>query len=217
MAVGKYDVPSINLGAPLGTSIFQLVREREFADQNFDVLNKKYLENLKAQQKKLKPEEKDLKFIEEPRPGASHVICAVCREQFKDYYEHIFSQKHRRGVSGWSQIFNEIDRTIKDVAAHQDAKRLKQLYKIMKKTDGGDSASKNSNCVINPEDKPHIGNGEDNSSGSAINSKTTATHSDNELVGAFRTNRTTEENVVIDLDQEDSPVNLGKRSAVAPA
>jgi hypothetical protein len=85
----------------LGTSIFQLLREREFAEQNFEVLNKKYIENLKNQSKKLTPEEKDLKFIEEPKPGPSHVICAVCREQFKDYYEHIFSAKHRRGVSSW--------------------------------------------------------------------------------------------------------------------
>jgi hypothetical protein len=43
-------------------------------------------------------DEKHPKCIEEPRPGANHVICAICREQFKDYIEHIFSQKHKRGV-----------------------------------------------------------------------------------------------------------------------
>jgi hypothetical protein len=30
--VGKYDVPQINVNAPLGTSIFQLQKEREFAE-----------------------------------------------------------------------------------------------------------------------------------------------------------------------------------------
>lgn len=32
VVVGKYDIPSMNLRAPLGTSIFQLLREREFAE-----------------------------------------------------------------------------------------------------------------------------------------------------------------------------------------
>lgn len=32
--VGKYDLPAFNLEAPYGTSIFQLQKEREFAEQN---------------------------------------------------------------------------------------------------------------------------------------------------------------------------------------
>jgi hypothetical protein len=32
--VGKYDVPAFNFSAPFGTSIFQLQKEREFAEQN---------------------------------------------------------------------------------------------------------------------------------------------------------------------------------------
>jgi hypothetical protein len=91
----------MNLRAPLGTSIFQLLREREFAEQNFSFLNNKYSENLKSQSKVLTFEEKNPKSIEEPKPGANHVICAVCREQFKDYYEHVFSSRHRRGVTSW--------------------------------------------------------------------------------------------------------------------
>ena len=35
--VGKYDFPAFNLGAPFGTSIFQLQKEREFAEQNTPV------------------------------------------------------------------------------------------------------------------------------------------------------------------------------------
>jgi hypothetical protein len=66
----------------------------------------------------LSPTEKNPKYIEEPKPGANHVICAVCREQFKDYYEHIFSARHRRGVSTWSNIFLEIDTAVKEVEHH---------------------------------------------------------------------------------------------------
>jgi hypothetical protein len=30
--VGKFDIPAFNLNAPLGTSLFQLQKEREFAE-----------------------------------------------------------------------------------------------------------------------------------------------------------------------------------------
>lgn len=33
---------------------------------------------------KLSKEEKNVK-IEEPRPGPTHLYCAVCKESFKDY------------------------------------------------------------------------------------------------------------------------------------
>ena len=53
MYVGKFDIPQINVNAPLGTSIFQLQKEREFAEQNQRYLNQKYNENLAKQQIKL--------------------------------------------------------------------------------------------------------------------------------------------------------------------
>jgi hypothetical protein len=56
--VGKFDVPQINVNAPLGTSIFQFQKEREFAEQNQRYLNQKYTENLAKQQRKLLPHEK---------------------------------------------------------------------------------------------------------------------------------------------------------------
>ena len=59
--------------------------------------------------------EKHPQCIEEPRPGANHVICAICREQFKDYLEHIFSAKHSRGVHNNMSIFGEIDKLITDI------------------------------------------------------------------------------------------------------
>ena len=68
-------------------------------------MNKKYLENLTKQSKKLTPAEKRPGVIEEPKPGPSHVICAVCREQFSDYYQHIFSQRHKRGVIANHSLF----------------------------------------------------------------------------------------------------------------
>jgi len=57
-----------------------LQKEREFAEQNQRFLNKKYLENLTKQSTKLTPLEKRPPTIDEPKPGPSHVICAVCRE-----------------------------------------------------------------------------------------------------------------------------------------
>jgi len=113
---------------------------------NFTKLNTKYQENLKNQSKKLTIEEKN-PIIEEPKPGSTHVICAVCREQFKDYYEHVFSARHRRGVSSWSSIFLEIDKTIKDVVVHQSDKRRRNLDLILK------SGHSNLNFILNPEDK----------------------------------------------------------------
>ena len=113
--VGKYDLPAFNINAPFGTSIFQLQKEREFAEQNTQFLNQKYDDNILNMKRKKTKEEKHPKCIEEPKPGANHVICAICREQFKDYIEHIFSQKHKRGVSNNLQIFNEIDKVIVDI------------------------------------------------------------------------------------------------------
>ena len=82
----KYDVPSFNIGAPLGTSVFQLWREREFAEQNSKLLNEKYEKNLDKLTRKLTLAEKRPKYIEEPKPGTTHVICSVCQEKFTDYY-----------------------------------------------------------------------------------------------------------------------------------
>lgn len=104
--VGKYDIPSFNLKAPLGTSIFQLQKEREFANQNHPYLTQKYKDNIAALNSIKPKNERNPHFIEEPKPGANHVICAVCREQFRDYHEHIFSQRHKKGVQTVSHIFD---------------------------------------------------------------------------------------------------------------
>lgn len=78
--VGKYDFPAFNLKAPYGTSIFQLQKEREFADQNNTFLNQKYDDNIAQMKAHKSKDEKHPNCIEEPRPGANHVICAICRE-----------------------------------------------------------------------------------------------------------------------------------------
>lgn len=78
--VGKYDLPAFNLEAPYGTSIFQLQKEREFAEQNTQFLNQKYSDNIANMKRKKTKDEKHPKCIEEPKPGANHVICAICRE-----------------------------------------------------------------------------------------------------------------------------------------
>lgn len=175
---GKYDVPLMSLKAPLGTSVFQLLREQEFANQNRAFLNQKYADNLAKQSGKLTAQEKRPKYIEEPRPGAQHIVCAVCREQFKDYYEHIFSGRHRRAVGQWSSIFLEIDKAIKDVAAHQIEKRRKYLESILAQAHSS-AALQQQQQVANPEEKHPLSTlipqcAEDTSSGNAATQATLA-------------------------------------------
>ena len=57
------------------------------------------------------------------------MICAICREQFKDYIEHIFSPKHSRGVLNNHQIFNEIDKVIVGV---DNKSQLNEIYSYVK-------------------------------------------------------------------------------------
>ena len=66
-------------------------------------------------------------YIEEPKPGASHVICAICREKFTDYYQHIFSKRHQRGIEDNRSTFDMIDETIISIKTYQTEKekRLK--------------------------------------------------------------------------------------------
>ena len=54
--------------------------------------------------------------IEEPKPGPNHLICALCREQFKDYLVHVTSDLHRnKGVMRNMEIFFQIDELLKEM------------------------------------------------------------------------------------------------------
>ena len=103
--MGKFDIQASNFKAPYGTSVFQLAKEREFAQVNQDNLNKRYEKNVVESERKLTQAEKNPTFIPEPRPGETHVICAVCREKFTDYYAHIFSDRHKKGISDNASLF----------------------------------------------------------------------------------------------------------------
>ncbi len=48
------------------------------------------------------------------------MICAICREQFKSYIDHIFSARHLQGVNTNIKIFIEIDEVIKDIEETQN-------------------------------------------------------------------------------------------------
>ena len=74
--------------------------------------------------KKKGKDDKHPKCIEEPRPGANHVICAICREQFRDYIDHIFSDKHKRGVQNNHVYFNDIDKLISEIDEFQSNKKI---------------------------------------------------------------------------------------------
>lgn len=92
-----------------------MLKEREFADQNRAFLDQKYEENLIKLDAKRPESEKHPKYIEEPRPGPNHVVCAVCREQFRDYVDHIFSSRHKKGVRDQKHIYSEIDKQIVEI------------------------------------------------------------------------------------------------------
>ena len=60
--------------------------------------------------------------IEEPRPAATHVKCAICCIQFVDYYQHIFSEQHKKAVAAEqnAKLFDLIDEVIGEL----DGKRM---------------------------------------------------------------------------------------------
>ena len=110
--VGKYDIQGYNKKAPPGTSVFQLQKEREFAEKNHRELTERHEKNAKDAAQKLldsKIKKDPPEPIMVPLPPSNHVICAICREQFTDYYEHITSEKHRRGVESKQAIYDKID------------------------------------------------------------------------------------------------------------
>ena len=113
--ISKYDVPHYNPTAPLGTSVFQLNREADFAISNSALLNQKYADNMVNMRRKKTKKEKHPEVVAEPRPGPNHVICAICREQFKDYLEHIAGERHKVGVRTNMHIYGSIDRVIDEL------------------------------------------------------------------------------------------------------
>jgi hypothetical protein len=157
----------------LGTSIFQLQKEREFAEQNQRYLNQKYFENLNKQQQKLLPHEKNVAFIEEPKPGPNHVICAVCREQFTDYIDHIFSTRHKRGVASNQTTFGQIDSIINEVDLHQREKKANHGKLLLGQTTGFNNPEEGTKSLLSV-------NIEDTSSGSVAANKVTASTNEQE-------------------------------------
>ena len=78
--MGKYDYPHFNPKAPLGTSLFPIAYERKYAEENYDYFVSKHSKDLENLNKQKTQEEKHPKVIEEPRPGANHLFCAICKE-----------------------------------------------------------------------------------------------------------------------------------------
>jgi hypothetical protein len=112
--IGKYDFPNYNKNAPLGTSLFPLANERQYAQEHFDYFKDKHHKDLENLNRKKTSEEKNPPVIEEPRPGLNHLFCAICKETFKDYMHHVFSSGHRNTVRTGqnAQIYQDIDRAL---------------------------------------------------------------------------------------------------------
>lgn len=47
--------------------------------------------------------------IPEPVPVAEHVVCAVCKERFEDYHEHINGRVHQIKTKMQEKLYKEID------------------------------------------------------------------------------------------------------------
>ncbi|CDW89028.1 UNKNOWN [Stylonychia lemnae] len=122
--VGKYDIPSFHKASPLGTSIFPQLIERQQGMQSFDQLMEKHQKDMQKLRKKLTPKERNPKQIEEPMPGLNHTYCNICKEQFRNYLEHINSTNHRSSVRTGSNavFFQEIDKALVDVANQYNKK-----------------------------------------------------------------------------------------------
>ncbi|PCI26317.1 hypothetical protein COB52_06080 [Candidatus Kaiserbacteria bacterium] len=86
----------------MGTSIFQLQKEREFAIINEQNLYDKYFLGIKKLGIKVPIADE----IFEPVPGKNHTICAVCREKFEDYIDHITSDTHKIKVNHCQGIYS---------------------------------------------------------------------------------------------------------------
>ena len=81
--MGKYDIQGYNKNAPPGTSVFQLQKEREFAEKNHRELTDRHKKNAKDAAQKLadsKIKKDPPEPIMVPLPPSNHVICAICRE-----------------------------------------------------------------------------------------------------------------------------------------
>ena len=76
------------------------------------------------QSRKLTREEKSPKYIDEPLPGPTHVICAICQFQFVGYYEHIQSERHKKGVGATTRLYNMIDEVIDEIDVERGHQRL---------------------------------------------------------------------------------------------
>lgn len=79
-----------------------------------------------------KPEERNPAFIEEPKPGPTHLICAICREQFTDYHQHIFSARHKRGVESNIQTYKQVDSVIDELQIRFERKAQESVKHLLR-------------------------------------------------------------------------------------
>lgn len=133
-----------------------MANERQYAQENFEYFKDKHLKDLENLNKKKTPQEKHPDVIEEPKPGPNHLFCAICREQFKDYIDHIFCSAHRTNVRQGqnSMIYSEIDKVILDVekvTREKDREQQRLLMLRRRKMQQKDYLEQLS--VNNPEEK----------------------------------------------------------------
>ena len=137
--VGRFDIQHFNRDAPPGTSVFQLQKEREFAEKNYQELTERHERNTQANADKLlesKRKKDPPPPIPVPTPPPNHVICAVCREQFTNYLDHITSDRHKQGVKTRAPIFAQIDSLIEEIDDERKIREtIQEAYARMKNSE----------------------------------------------------------------------------------
>ena len=106
----KYEVPMLSISAPKGTSVFQTNDEYDFGIKSRSKLEFKYQQSIKELYNKIGGIGKDVEHEHpEQKPADKHWFWFLCKIEFNDYFDHVFSDSHRNSLWLQSKSYNEID------------------------------------------------------------------------------------------------------------
>lgn len=72
--------------------------ERMYFEIHRETMQKRNEDKMTKLYQKIPKDQRNPPFIEEPYPGENHLFCAICREAFTVYLDHVFSSAHREKV-----------------------------------------------------------------------------------------------------------------------
>lgn len=106
-----YDIPILNVNAPLGTSVWQIEVDWIQAEDNGDDLDERYKRWIESY-RRIDPLPE---YFHEMVPPSNHDYCQVCKISFKNYFKHITSAYHQKNFKLNEDLFAEIDHWSKDL------------------------------------------------------------------------------------------------------